>query len=43
MTTARDLALVALSLPSDRAVERGGLSLALAGAEAVDLLKSGAR
>ncbi|MGW0812815.1 GOLPH3/VPS74 family protein [Streptomyces viridiviolaceus] len=42
MTTARDLALIALSLPPDRAVERGDLSLALAGAEAADLLVAGA-
>ncbi|MGV9454456.1 GPP34 family phosphoprotein [Streptomyces sp. NPDC003635] len=42
MTTARDLALVALSLPPDRTVERGDLSLALAGAEAIDLLAAGA-
>src|SRR3954451_14297758 len=40
--TARDLALVALSMPSDRTVAQGDLSLALAGAEAIDLLKSGA-
>lgn len=42
MTTARDLALVALGLPPDRPVEQGDLSLALAGAEALDLLESGA-
>ncbi|WP_409467891.1 GPP34 family phosphoprotein [Streptomyces sp. HC307] len=42
MTTARDLALVALGLPPDRPVAQGDLSLALAGAEAVDLLESGA-
>ncbi|CCK24615.1 hypothetical protein BN159_0236 [Streptomyces davaonensis JCM 4913] len=42
MTTARDLALVALGLPPDRTVERGDLSLALAGAEAIDLLEAGA-
>ncbi|MFF4836355.1 GPP34 family phosphoprotein [Streptomyces sp. NPDC001315] len=42
MTTARDLTLVALGLPPDRPVEQGDLSLALAGAEAVDLLESGA-
>ncbi|MFF0478442.1 GPP34 family phosphoprotein [Streptomyces sp. NPDC004284] len=41
MTTARDLALFVLSLPPERAVEQGDLSLALAGAEAVDLLKNG--
>ncbi|GCB51974.1 GPP34 family phosphoprotein [Streptomyces sp. NL15-2K] len=42
MTTARDLALVALGMPSDRSVAQGDLSLALAGAEAIDLLESGA-
>ncbi|MFE3904834.1 GPP34 family phosphoprotein [Streptomyces sp. NPDC059153] len=42
MTTAQDLALIALGLPPDRTVEQSGLSLALAGAEAVDLLESGA-
>jgi hypothetical protein len=42
MNIARDLALVALGLPPDRPVEQGDLSLALAGAEAVDLLESGA-
>ncbi|MFF3606853.1 GPP34 family phosphoprotein [Streptomyces sp. NPDC002463] len=41
MTTARDLALFVLDLPPERAVEPGDLSLALAGAEAVDLLKGG--
>lgn len=40
-TTARDLALVALGLPTGR-VERGDLSLALAGAEAIDLMERGA-
>ncbi|SCF64934.1 GPP34 family phosphoprotein [Streptomyces sp. Ncost-T10-10d] len=42
MTTARDLALVTLGLPPDRPVEQGDLSLVLAGAEALDLLESGA-
>ncbi|MFJ8825274.1 GPP34 family phosphoprotein [Streptomyces sp. NPDC102467] len=42
MTTARDLALVALGMPRDQRVERGVLSLALAGAEAIDLLERGA-
>ncbi|WP_121714505.1 GPP34 family phosphoprotein [Streptomyces sp. E5N91] len=42
MTTARDLALIALGSPADRAVEQGDLSLALAGAEVVDLLAAGA-
>ncbi|WP_416979564.1 GOLPH3/VPS74 family protein [Streptomyces sp. T028] len=38
MTTARDLLLVSLGVPSARPVERGDLSLALAGAELADLL-----
>ncbi|MER7930572.1 GPP34 family phosphoprotein [Streptomyces sp. NPDC096057] len=42
MTTARDLTLVVLGLPPGSPVEHGDLSLALAGAEAVDLLESGA-
>ncbi|MEV7238815.1 GPP34 family phosphoprotein [Streptomyces sp. NPDC051020] len=42
MTTARDLALVALGLPPERSVEQGDLALALAGAEAIDLLDMGA-
>ncbi|MFE2264966.1 GOLPH3/VPS74 family protein [Streptomyces griseosporeus] len=42
MTTARDLTLVALGMPADRPVEQGDLSLALAGAEAIDLLEIGA-
>jgi hypothetical protein len=42
MTTARDLTLVALALSAERSVAQGDLSLALAGAEAIDLLKSGA-
>jgi hypothetical protein len=42
MTTARDLALITLGLPPDQPVEQGDLSLALAGAEALDLLESGA-
>ncbi|MGV9914671.1 GOLPH3/VPS74 family protein [Streptomyces tendae] len=42
MTTARDLALIALNLPPGRAGEQGDLSLALAGAEVVDLLAAGA-
>ncbi|MFB7222610.1 GPP34 family phosphoprotein [Streptomyces sp. NPDC056227] len=42
MTTARDLALVTLGLPPDRSVEQGDLFLVLAGAEAIDLLESGA-
>ncbi len=42
MTTARDLALVALGMSGYRPVAQGDLSLALAGAEAIDLLESGA-
>ncbi|MEV6105963.1 GPP34 family phosphoprotein [Streptomyces sp. NPDC051940] len=42
MTCARDLALVALDAPLDRWVEQGDLSLALAGAETIDLLERGA-
>ncbi|MGQ4387671.1 GOLPH3/VPS74 family protein [Streptomyces sp. SAS_270] len=42
MTTARDLALIALGMSSDRPVAQGDLSLALAGAETIDLLESGA-
>ncbi|MGW1326943.1 GPP34 family phosphoprotein [Streptomyces antibioticus] len=42
MTTARDLLFVSLDVPSARPVERGDLSLALAGAELVDLLDAGA-
>lgn len=41
MTTAHDLTLIALGLPPDLPVEQGDLSLALAGAEAIDLLESG--
>ncbi|MBY8882918.1 GOLPH3/VPS74 family protein [Actinacidiphila acidipaludis] len=40
--TARDLALVVLGLPPDRSVAQGDLSLALAGAEVVDLVTAGA-
>lgn len=42
MTTPRDLLIVAMDMPSGHTVERGDLSLALAGAEAVDLLAAGA-
>jgi hypothetical protein len=42
MTTARDLVLVALDLPDGELAGGGDLSLAVAGAEAVDLLRSGA-
>ncbi|MFI0238036.1 GPP34 family phosphoprotein [Streptomyces sp. NPDC016845] len=38
MTTARDLAIVALDGAADRPVEQGELSLALAGAEVLDLV-----
>ena len=38
MTTPRDLLLVAMDMPSDRLVDRGDLSLALAAAELIDLL-----
>ncbi|SEG10490.1 Golgi phosphoprotein 3 (GPP34) [Actinacidiphila yanglinensis] len=42
MTTARDLLTVTMDMPSSRTVERGDLSLALAGAELADLLRAGA-
>ncbi|NEA99386.1 GPP34 family phosphoprotein [Streptomyces sp. SID13726] len=42
MTTARDLAIVALDVPPDRSLEQGDLSLALAGAELIDLAEAGA-
>ncbi|GLP70900.1 hypothetical protein TUSST3_75200 [Streptomyces sp. TUS-ST3] len=38
MTTARDLAIVALDVAADKPVEQGDLSLALAAAEVLDLL-----
>ncbi|MEU1626755.1 GPP34 family phosphoprotein [Streptomyces sp. NPDC020096] len=38
MTTPRDLFIVSMDMASDRPVERGDLSLALAGAELIDLL-----
>ncbi|WP_030183186.1 GPP34 family phosphoprotein [Streptomyces violaceorubidus] len=41
MTTAHDLTIVSLDVPSDYSVERGDLSLALAGAELIDLLEAG--
>ncbi|MET7325126.1 GPP34 family phosphoprotein [Streptomyces sp. NPDC005549] len=41
MTTAHDLTIVSLEVPSDYPVERGDLSLALAGAELIDLLEAG--
>ncbi|MFR0355928.1 GPP34 family phosphoprotein [Streptomyces sediminimaris] len=40
MNTARDLALVALDAAPDRPVEQGDLSLALAGAEILDLVEA---
>ncbi|MET7694390.1 GPP34 family phosphoprotein [Streptomyces sp. NPDC005483] len=42
MSTARDLVLVALALPTGEVTGQGDLSLALAGAEAIDLLQRGA-
>jgi hypothetical protein len=42
MTTPRDLLLVAMDMEASRPVEQGDLSLALAGAEAIDLLDHGA-
>lgn len=40
MSTARDLLIVALGVPSGRPVGQGDLSLALAGAELVDLISA---
>ncbi|WP_328385103.1 GPP34 family phosphoprotein [Streptomyces sp. NBC_00400] len=40
MTTPRDLLFVAMDLESSRTLERGNLSLALAGAELIDLLEA---
>ncbi|MEU9332702.1 GPP34 family phosphoprotein [Streptomyces sp. NPDC048290] len=42
MNTARDLAIVALDASPDRPLEQGDLSLALAGAELLDLADAGA-
>ncbi|WP_328875149.1 GPP34 family phosphoprotein [Streptomyces sp. NBC_00287] len=42
MNTARDLAIVALDVPPGRSLEQGDLSLALAGAEVLDLVEAGA-
>ncbi|QIY58832.1 GPP34 family phosphoprotein [Streptomyces sp. RPA4-5] len=42
MTTPRDLLIVAMDAESGRALERGDLSLALAGAELIDLLSADA-
>ncbi|WP_055552077.1 GPP34 family phosphoprotein [Streptomyces sp. NBRC 110028] len=41
MTTARDLLIVTMDAEPSRLVERGDLSLALAGAELIDLLAAG--
>ncbi|GGT32337.1 GOLPH3/VPS74 family protein [Streptomyces chromofuscus] len=41
MTTPQDLLIIALNLPSSRDVGQGDLSLALAGAELLDLLDAG--
>ena len=41
MTTARDLVLIALTMPPGELTGQGDLSLALAGAEAIDLLRNG--
>ncbi|MER5949492.1 GPP34 family phosphoprotein [Streptomyces sp. NPDC001904] len=41
-TTAQDLVLVALDVPHEQRAEPGALSLALAGAEAIDLVMRGA-
>lgn len=40
MTTPRDLLMIAMDVPSSRPVEQGDLSLALAGAELVDLIEA---
>jgi hypothetical protein len=42
MTTPRDLLIVSLDVPSAHPVGQGDLSLALAGAELIDLLRAGA-
>ena len=42
MSTPRDLMITAMDVAPDRPVERGELSLALAGAELIDLLAAGA-
>ena len=41
MSTAQDLLIITLDMPSARPVERGDLSLALAAAELIDLLTAG--
>ncbi|MFE2449883.1 GPP34 family phosphoprotein, partial [Streptomyces sp. NPDC059426] len=43
MTTPRDLLIVTLDVAPMRPLERGDLSLALAGAELIDLLDAEAR
>ncbi|CAM5366554.1 hypothetical protein SALBM135S_08509 [Streptomyces alboniger] len=40
MTTAQDLAIVALDVAADKPVDPGDLSLALAGAEVIDLIEA---
>ncbi|MCX4406821.1 GPP34 family phosphoprotein [Streptomyces sp. NPDC059837] len=40
MTTPRDLLMITMDVPSSRPVEQGELSLALAGAELVDLIEA---
>ncbi|MCY0926809.1 GPP34 family phosphoprotein [Streptomyces sp. H27-H1] len=42
MTTPRDLLIISMDVKSDHAAEQGDLSLALAGAEVIDLLAAGA-
>lgn len=42
MTTAKDLFIITLDLPPEHAVGQGDLSLALAGAELIDLIRAGA-
>ncbi|MBO3749789.1 GPP34 family phosphoprotein [Streptosporangiaceae bacterium NEAU-GS5] len=42
MTTPRDLMITAIGVTYERPVEQGDLSLALAGAELIDLLRAGA-
>ncbi|WP_457757775.1 GPP34 family phosphoprotein [Streptomyces mirabilis] len=42
MTTARDLLITAMDVDPDRPVGQGDLSLALAGAEVIDLLAADA-
>ncbi|KOG29318.1 GOLPH3/VPS74 family protein [Streptomyces resistomycificus] len=42
MNTARDLSIVTVEVETDRPLEQGDLSLALAGAELIDLVEAGA-